>query len=576
MKNYAIVYPQDTLDHAVKLINEISKTGGEPGIAIVLGKNKETIGVVTDGDIRGAYCSGLNFKETVSGIIKDNFVYVYDHLSRTEQLNMVLDQVQKFPHLNDPRLSSVIVVDREMRFVEVTNLVALYEMGDISFKTIAVYGLGFVGLTLALTLAEQGFKVVGLEKNNDVIFSLSNGVPHFYESGLEYLLKFCLKSNKITFKNVEEDDYEADIHFISVGTPIKEDETLNYSPLLTVGKAIGNKLKSGDLVICRSTVPVGTTRCKLIPLLEETSGLIAGKGFHIAFAPERTVEGNALHELRTLPQVVGGLTDKCTSLASKLFDRFNTMIVRAPSLEGAEIVKLINNTFRDTVFSFANDVANLCQEYNLNSFDIIKAANEGYPRNPIPLPSPGVGGVCLTKDPILYQTSAKTERASFGKFSRTINNTTLEKIVKRFDKFVENHGMSNLNVMIIGVAFKGVPETSDLRDSPSLFVKDYFTTKGYTITAYDAVVEDKDLLAERITPIELAQGIRDADAIFIMNNHPGNLKVNFYEGLNNGTLAKPKYLFDGWSMFKQHEIESIDNVIYSTLGYETPYGHETH
>jgi len=151
----------------------------------------------------------------------------------------------------------------------------------------------------------------------------------------------------------------------------------------------------------RSTVPVGTTRKQVIPVLEHYSGLAAGSGFHIAFCPERTVEGQAIQELSSLPQIVGGLTEACTEKAVSFWSTLTDTVVRVDALEAAELVKLINNSYRDLSFAFANEFALLADRYNIDATRLIAAANEGYPRDKIPRPSPGVGGYCLTKDPVV-------------------------------------------------------------------------------------------------------------------------------------------------------------------------------
>jgi UDP-N-acetyl-D-mannosaminuronic acid dehydrogenase len=336
---------------------------------------------------------------------------------------------------------------------------------------------------------------------------------------------------------------------------------------------IASRLKSGDLIVCRSTVPVGTTRTRLIPILEAKSQLVAGKDFHVAFAPERTVEGNALQELKSLPQVIGGFTKECSDLTTKVFQKICSTIVNVESLEVAEIIKLVNNTFRDTVFGFANEIALLCDQFNTSAFDVISAANEGYPRNPIPLPSPGVGGMCLVKDPYLYSHSKSLigmDHAPFGQASRVVNARMPAYVFKKYQKFLDlnfSRQKTTHNVLIIGVAFKGLPETSDARYSPGVELADFLKESGCKVFGFDAVMSHQDLMAIGIAPVSIEQGIRDCQAIFVMNNHPGNSKFDTYKMI--GSAPKPLFFFDGWNAFNRRELESIPGTTYCTLGYVT-------
>ena len=193
----------------------------------------------------------------------------------------------------------------------------------------------------------------------------------------------------------------------------------------------------GDHVMIRSTVPVGTTRNFIIPKLNNLSKLKAGKDFYVSFVPERVVEGNALRELRSLPQIVGGLTSACLNRASKFWSTITPTIIRTSSLEASELVKLANNSFRDLSFAFANELAFVAGKFNLNAFDLIKAANNGYPRNKIPSPSPGVGGYCLTKDPILFSSSISRKKndVMLSKVGRVVNERATKSVIFTIQKY---------------------------------------------------------------------------------------------------------------------------------------------
>ncbi len=320
----------------------------------------------------------------------------------------------------------------------------------------------------------------------------------------------------------------------------------------------------------RSTVPTGTTRQIVIPRLEQLSSLSAGEHFNVAFAPERTIEGRAMQELRTLPQVIGGYTPACLRNAAQFWARLTSSVVQVASLEAAELVKLANNTFRDLSFAFANELALMADASNVDAFDLIRAANEGYPRNPIPLPSPGVGGYCLTKDPILFGCSPQGLRPdpTLGRAGRDVNERAALYPLTALKRFTERLGkpLSALSVLIIGVAFKGEPETSDLRGSTSLDVARALSGQVARLQGWDAVVTPEDIEDHGLEPVTgLDDAIRAADAVLILNNHRLNIDSEAWIQPRGKRLV-----FDGWNQLDAAEIEKVPGLTYATMGYMTP------
>jgi UDP-N-acetyl-D-mannosaminuronic acid dehydrogenase len=380
-------------------------------------------------------------------------------------------------------------------------------------------------------------------------------------------------TNPIHYTNsVSEAASEADIHIVSVGSPVGPDGTPDLNDIKAVAEAIARRLKYGDLVVFRSTVPVGTMRRVVLPILER-AGLTCGEDFHLAFAPERAVEGNALEELRKLPQVIGGFNRTGANVAARLFGHVTPTVIEVETLEEAELVKLINNTFRDLVFSFANEVAFMCDGYNINAFNVIRAANEGYPRDRIPMPSPGVGGTCLSKDPYLYTNPLATNshRPTLGLASRGINRKGADYVLGKLKTFAESVGrrVEDMNVMIVGLAFKGMPETSDIRASTALEVLERLPDRS-KVRVKDFVVPADAIIKLGCVPVaeELATALKGMDAVLVMNNHYRNSRFNVVQALRR--CDGPMLFFDGWNMFDQREIESLGHVTYATMGYMTP------
>lgn len=565
-----VVSPNESIREVIHKMDQAKSRGGEIGIAVVVDANERVIGVLTDGDVRRALCHDVDFSQPVATAMSLEPICVLAGLDHTMTLRMALDQMR----LRHVTIDKLILVDAEQRFVDVVDLHTLYRGDEIGEKRVAVYGLGFVGLTLAVTLAENPlFQVEGIDASQSVVETLRAGKPHFYEKGLESLLHRLLDTKSITFNTSSQSQGAADVHIVSVGTPVDGARRADTSYLIACGEQIGAVLRKGDLVICRSTVPVGTTRHLLLPILEGRSALRAGKDFHVAFAPERTVEGDALRELRTLPQIVGGVTDRCREITAKIFQKLTATVVFVESLEAAEITKLINNSYRDTVFAFANEVAFLCDQYNIDAFDIISAANEGYPRNPIPRPSPGVGGVCLSKDPYLYSRPSLEglfAGITMGASSRAVNERGAEYVSWVIDKFLRSSdiALEKIKVLVVGVAFKGTPDTSDIRFSTSVDLIDRLLRAGHEVLAYDAVVSHEEIRGLGAQPVELPDGLRGCHAVLFMNNHPRNTEFELYAALK--TTARPCLFFDGWKMFSKGEVESVPGVRYSTMGYLTP------
>ncbi len=566
---HAVVSPETSIRQAMLKMNDAPHSGGVAGIAVVLNCDQTVAGVITDGDIRKAFCSEVSLESPVSKIMTVNPIIMEAGIQARDALRTVNREMRA----RKIQIEKVLVIDQEGCFLDIINTQSLYRALDITQRRIAVHGMGFVGLTLAVVLAEDRvFDVIGIDVNAAVVQNLRQGIPSFHERGLQSLLNQALQENCISF-GVELENANADIHIISVGTPVDDNRLARMDQLEHVSRRIGSVLKKGDLIICRSTVPVGTTRGYLLPRLEDISRLKAGKDFHIAFAPERTVEGAALKELRTLPQIVGGLTDHCADMAASLFQKITPTIIRVESLEAAELVKLMNNTYRDLSFSFANEVAFICDDHNIDSFQLIEAANEGYSRSSIPRPSPGVGGACLSKDPYLYGNSNRTHSFSsprLGLASREINSRGAEYVMWQFEKYLQRQDLhsNRFPVLISGLAFKGWPETSDIRFSTSLELIEQLKKRNLDIRVFDAVVPAEQVRELPVTSVDsMEQGLAGVAAVFFMNDHPMNSKFELFDCLRS--MNKPAFFFDGWGLFNRQEVESIDGLTYATLGYMT-------
>ena len=271
-------------------------------------------------------------------------------------------------------------------------------------SSICVMGLGYVGLTLAVTLADIGFKVYGIEIKDDILNKLKKGVPHFFEPGLEGRLKSVKKSQNLKIYKEIPENCDSTIFIITVGTPIDENNKIKKEMIENVSKEISLHLKDKDLVILRSTVEVGTTA-----YLDERIFRKTGKSYEIAFCPERTIEGKAMVELRQLPQIIGSESINTSSRVSQFFSFMTPTIVRVSSKETAELIKLIDNSQRDVSFALSNEIAEISDAYSISAYEVISSGKLGYPRTNLPLPGP-VGGPCLEKDSYILKNGLKKKK----------------------------------------------------------------------------------------------------------------------------------------------------------------------
>ncbi|KKU60111.1 MAG: UDP-glucose 6-dehydrogenase [Parcubacteria group bacterium GW2011_GWA2_47_12] len=546
----------------------LKKQDGLPGgIALIAGAGGKLTGIVTDGDVRRGIARGISLDAPVSRIANRQPIFIPDAVSLRERAAYIRNALLHKGSLKK-YVEKVVVVDKNGAPTDVLTTYDIWQTADSRLKRVGVVGLGYVGLTLSLTLAELGFTVFGLEKNKKIAANIAAGTPHFHEDGLAELLKAQRGKNFMLV-----DDFEGsrsvDVYVIAVGTPLTKSGAPDASALKEVALSIGRVLKRNDLVVLRSTVAVGMTRDIVVPILEKESGLSAGSEFLVAFAPERTVEGKALQELRALPQIVGGFNRASAESAASVFSFLTHSVVTLDSLEEAEMVKLINNTYRDVTFGFANEVALIAEKWGVRASKVIKAANFGYERSAVPLPSPGVGGYCLAKDPQIFSASARAKgyRTALLTAGRRVNTNMLSQIANYAREFLAKKHIAprSARVLIFGVAYKGIPKTSDMRGSPALEIAEALRKSGVkNITAYDTAVSTEDIKRAGLSPARGWQSaVRGADVILCMNNNPDFASLDIKKVC--ARRKKPLFIFDGWGMFREQELDRQPLISYHSL-----------
>lgn len=432
-----------------------------------------------------------------------------------------------------------------------------------SYKTtIAIVGLGYVGLTLQTVMAEVGFNTIGIDTDEKLVKQIKRGKPHFHEIGLIEMMHQVSKQDNApqfftSLKNVS-----AEIYIITVGTPIiRPSLEPNLEHVKRAAFQVGSVLKKGDLVILRSTVPVGTTRDIVLDILQKTSNLNVTVDFFLAFCPERTIEGKALRELKELPQIIGGIDEKSTTISSNIFSRITQTIIDLGSIEAAEMLKIMDNTYRDVMFAYANQVGMVCDALNIDMGSIVRAANSGYNRNNIPIRSPGVGGACLSKDP--YIMANVCEKAGVDpiifKNGRIVNEGMPSYVAnKLFNKLYQISKVKKKKIiMILGFAFKGKPETSDMRDSPTISLVKNLNSRNVEIWGHDPLVSKKEIRNLGVKFVSVEQGFSKADGVLIMINHKSYEELPLIELVAN--RKSPILIVDDWDVLGKKKITDISN-----------------
>jgi|TARA_Y100000294_G_scaffold65235_2_gene61724 nucleotide sugar dehydrogenase len=539
------------------------------GIVLVLNSVGKVIGTVSDGDVRRALVQKNDLNQVAHKVMNKDPILLRDSGSIQAILDQLPKELEKRQRRSKRFLGKIVLVDTKGRPTRVLNYHQLWEQSVATHRHVVVLGMGYVGLTLALKLSEQGFTVTGVDISEKIVTRLTNGHSHVHEVGIENLLREQLTKNFSISTSIPQ---SGDVFIIAVGTPVIDTQAGKIPDLNILKQAshsIGENLSPGNLIVLRSTVPVGTTQDHVLPILESISGLKGGIDFHISFAPERTIEGKALQELRSLPQIIGGLNNDSVEATAALFRELTPIIIRVESLEASEMVKLINNSFRDLIFAFSNELALMASSHNLDIVECIRAANSGYPRDKVPLPSPGVGGPCLTKDPYILASlsSSLAENNTLSEKGRLINdrmyNHVVDSVLKQLTSIDKNP--LHCKILLCGIAFKGQPETTDVRESPTVAIANLFKNQVNSLFGHDPVLHSDQIKAIGLIPATLPSGFKNMDVVLFLNNHKYYEKINIYKMVRS--LNEPGLIYDSWHVFDKREILEISPCVYMGLSF---------
>ncbi len=382
-----------------------------------------------------------------------------------------------------------------------------------------VIGLGYVGLPLALEFAKAGFRVTGIDVNADKVRGLDEG-RSYIEDVPDAELEAAVKAGRFSATTDFVQLSALDVIHICVPTPLTRTKDPDVSHLMSALESIQRRLRSGQLVILGSTTYPGTTHELFVPMLAGT-GLNVGEDFALAFAPERIDPGSSW-AVREVPKVVGGETPLCTELAAKVYETIFDRVVPVSSSQSAEMVKLLENTFRAINIGLANEVALMCDRLGLDVWEVIEAASTkpyGFMKF---LPGPGLGGHCIPVDPSYLAWKLKTLNfpARFIDVATEINSSMPGHVVKRIADLLNEDrlAVNGARVLVLGVAYK--KDVSDMRESPALDVMHDLLARGADLSYHDPHVPEMEVEGRVYKSVELSdERLRTSDLVVIVTDH---------------------------------------------------------
>tara|TARA_Y200000002_G_scaffold374367_1_gene374995 strand:- start:1054 stop:2313 length:1260 start_codon:yes stop_codon:yes gene_type:complete len=394
-------------------------------------------------------------------------------------------------------------------------------------QDLGVIGLGYVGLPLVVESCNSGLKVFGYDNNSDKVKKLQNGTSPIEDISDEMLKKALQKD--LTISDSPEALKDCEYIVISVPTPLTD-----YQPDLSYVKAaartIAENISKDQVIILESTTYPGTTIEVLIPEIESISELKAGKDFHVGYSPERIDPGNETWNFKNTPKVISGIDDNSTKKIKNFYEKIIDEVVEVSGTKEAEMVKLLENTYRHVNIAFINELAILCNMLDIDIWEVVEAAKTKPFGFESFRPGPGVGGHCIPIDPnyLSFKTRQIGKPVRFVELAQEINNTMPSYIVSRILEKMNSlqKPMKNSNILILGVAYK--KDISDTRESPSIDIIENLVSKGVNVSFYDPYVESLDLNVS-VNKEQDINNFDNYDLILFHTSHSEFSKINFQE-----------------------------------------------
>lgn len=351
--------------------------------------------------------------------------------------------------------------------------------------SVGIVGMGYVGLPLAMAFAQAGFKTYGIDINSEKIEKLKSGISYIEDISSGEIKAF-LKSGKFIPVSDYEVIRELDVVIICVPTPLNKTKDPDVSYIISVCDEMEPRLHKEMLIILESTTYPGFTREVIVSRIERL-GFKVGEDIWVAFSPERVDPGNKRYNIKNTPKVIGGATEKCLNVCKLLYQQVIDRVISVSSTDCAEMVKLLENTFRAVNIGLVNEIAVMCKVLGLDTWEVIEAASTK-PFGFMPFyPGPGLGGHCIPIDPHYLSWKLKTLKynARFIELAGEINSNMPKVVVEMVVEALNREGkpVNGTKILVIGVAYKR--DVNDVRESPALDIIELLKQKGGVVSYYD-------------------------------------------------------------------------------------------
>ena len=385
---------------------------------------------------------------------------------------------------------------------------------------IGIIGMGYVGFPLAVEFAQAGFKVIGIDVNKAKIEIINAGGSHIPDVDQEIVAPLVKSGN---LEATEDFGVLADCDAMSicVPTPLNKTKNPDVSFILSASQEIKKYLKTGQLIVLESTTYPGTTEELIRPMLEET-GLKVGEDFFLAFSPERVDPGNKYYNIHNTPKVIGGVTPQCNERAAAYYGQIVEQVVSVSSTDAAEMVKLLENTFRSVNIALVNEVALMCDVLGINVWEVIDAASTkpfGYMRF---TPGPGLGGHCIPIDPhyLSWKLKSLNYYARFIELAGEINSKMPDYVTLKVADALNNveKSVKGSKILILGVAYK--KDIDDLRESPALDLLKLLQRKGGDVVFSDDFVPELSMNGKTYKSVKITKKLlEEVDCVVLATDH---------------------------------------------------------
>jgi dTDP-alpha-D-glucose dehydrogenase len=437
--------------------------------------------------------------------------------------------------------------------------------------SVAVVGFGYVGSCIGATLAGRGIQVLGVDTDPQLITEMTADHCRFREPGLAAALRTARAAGTITFTTDYAAVGTADVIIIAVGTPVDRQRQIVTDSLESVCGSLAPHLRPGHLVIVKSTVAPGTTRTLVRPLLEQ-GGMQQGRDFGLAFCPERLAEGDALAHFLSIPIVIGGCDEESGGAAKAFWSAaLNVEVVSFATPDVAELVKLADNWWIDANVALANELAKLCGALDIDVLDVIAGANslpKGSSHVNILLPSVGVGGSCLTKDPWILWRAGQQHGLDLRlpRTAREVNDTmpgyTHGLILTGLTELGKDP--ASAKVAVLGLAFKN--NTNDLRHTPVRPVVDALRASCGEVMVYDPLVTAEQVESEfGMTPApSLEAAVAGADCVAVLAGHDQLTALDLSDIASR--VSMPCLIVDGRAYYAKQTIKEMRGLGFAYRG----------